>query len=140
MIEDDEHEDALTTDPDPGPPSVADRGVATPRRVVSRQQPPTDVVLDLRQSLTWILPFTMLVCAIIFVPARILADEGLPRYRALQAEQVDLDAQNERMRREVRDLQREVQALRTDPSAIERIARDELGMVRPGEVIFQFNE
>ena len=74
------------------------------------------------------------------VPLRILAEEGLPRYRALQAEQVDLDAQNERMRREVRDLQREVEALRSDPGAIERIARDELGMVRPGEVIFQFNE
>ena len=74
------------------------------------------------------------------VPLRILAEEGLPRYRALQAEQVDLDAQNERMRREVRDLQREVEALRTDPGAIERIARDELGMVRPGEVIFQFSE
>jgi cell division protein FtsB len=138
MLEDD---DALTTDPDPDPePQPAAEPKVVQRRARVSPPAPTDVVLDLRQSLTWILPFAMLVCAIIFVPARILADEGLPRYRALQAEQVDLDAQNERMRREVRDLQREVQALRTDPSAIERIARDELGMVRPGEVIFQFNE
>jgi len=99
-----------------------------------------DIVLDLQKSLTWLLPFAMLVCAIVAVPLRILAEEGLPRYRALQAEQVDLDAQNDRMRREVRDLQREVEALRSDPGAIERIARDELGMVRPGEVIFQFND
>ncbi|MCA9575620.1 MAG: septum formation initiator family protein [Polyangiales bacterium] len=131
-------DDALATDPDPAP----SRGRRGPRDTTEHAADgaPVDVVLDLRQSLTWLLPFIMLVSAIIAVPARILAEEGLPRYRALQAEQVDLDAQNERMRREVRDLQREVQALRTDPFAIERIARDELGMVRPGEVIFQFNE
>jgi cell division protein FtsB len=127
---------------------LAQDDVPAPREKRSEASPsantlpaaPHDVVLDLRRSLTWLLPFAMLVCAIVAVPLRILAEEGLPRYRALQSEQVDLDAQNERMRREVRDLQREVEALRSDPGAIERIARDELGMVRPGEVIFQFNE
>ena len=33
-----------------------------------------------------------------------------------------------------------VEALRTDEAAVERIARDELGMVRPGEILFQFPE
>ena len=32
----------------------------------------------------------------------------------------------------------EVKQLRDDPAAIERIARDELGMVRRSEVVFQF--
>lgn len=135
MSEDDSQLDA----PAPPVPTRAKRGADAapePEPVAASQ----DIVLDLQKSLTWLLPFAMLVCAIVAVPLRILAAEGLPRYRALQAEQVDLDAQNERMRREVRDLQREVQALRSDPGAIERIARDELGMVRPGEVIFQFNE
>lgn len=134
-------DDALDTEPDDAPAEATrTQGGAGSRRAAVDSRPPTDIVLDLRQSLTWLLPFGMLVCAIVAVPLRILAEEGLPRYRALQAEQVDLDAQNERMRREVRDLQREVEALRTDPGAIERIARDELGMVRPGEVIFQFSE
>lgn len=135
MSEDDSQLDA----PAPPVPTRAKRdadAAPEPEPVAASQ----DIVLDLQKSLTWLLPFAMLVCAIVAVPLRILAAEGLPRYRALQAEQVDLDAQNERMRREVRDLQREVQALRSDPGAIERIARDELGMVRPGEVIFQFNE
>ena len=135
MSEDDSLLDASA----PPVPTRAKRGADAapePEPVAASQ----DIVLDLQKSLTWLLPFAMLVCAIVAVPLRILAAEGLPRYRALQAEQVDLDAQNERMRREVRDLQREVQALRSDPGAIERIARDELGMVRPGEVIFQFNE
>ena len=42
-------------------------------------------------------------------------------------------AQNERLRREV-------QALRRDLGAIELAARDELGLVKPGEVVFQIEE
>lgn len=67
-----------------------------------------------------------------------LDEQGLPRYRALRTELNQVQKANQRMRREVRDLQRIVQKLRTDPLAIERIARDELGMVRDGEILFQF--
>lgn len=88
----------------------------------------------------WLLPFGLLVMAIVAVPLRILDPQGLPRYRALSAELVHIDGENERLEREVRSLTHEVEALRTDPSAVERIARDELGMVRDGELIFQFPE
>lgn len=76
--------------------------------------------------------------AIVAVPLQILDDQGLPRYRALTEELRELETGNERLEREVRGLQREVDDLRDDPEAIQRIARDELGMVRPGELIFQF--
>jgi cell division protein FtsB len=36
------------------------------------------------------------------------------------------------------ELRRDIEALQTDPGAIEDIARRELGMVRPGEVILRF--
>lgn len=55
-----------------------------------------------------------------------------------------LDAQLDRVRDEVRALEEEnarlgheIRALRTDPQAIEDHARDELGMVYPGELILQ---
>jgi len=32
-----------------------------------------------------------------------------------------------------------VRALRTDPKAVERVARDELGMIREDELVFQFD-
>ena len=92
------------------------------------------------RSLAWLLPFALLVLAIVAVPLRILDAQGLPRYRALSTELSEVKNHNARLRREVRDLEREVRALRTDPAAIERIARDELGMVRPGEMVFQFPE
>ncbi len=88
--------------------------------------------------LAWLLPFGLLVLAIVTVPLRILDHQGLPRYRALKDELRQIESRNERLRREVSDFSREVTALRGDPEAIERIARDELGMARDGELIFQF--
>ncbi len=88
----------------------------------------------------WLVPFALLVLAIVAVPLRILDDQGLPRYRVLDTELRELTAENERLDREVRALQREVDQLGNDPAAIERVARDELGMIRSDEIVFQFPE
>jgi cell division protein FtsB len=74
------------------------------------------------------------------VPLHIFDEAGLPRYRLLKRELREIEGDNERLRREVHRLQREVRAVRTDPQAIERIARDELGMIRDDEIVFQFPE
>ena len=92
------------------------------------------------RTAAWLLPFALLVMAIVAVPVRILDEQGLPRYRALRQELSEVKAGNERLRREVADLTREVAGLRGEPDTIERIARDELGMVREGEIVFQFPE
>lgn len=91
-------------------------------------------------ALAWLLPFGVLVLAIVAVPLHLLDDHGLPRYRVLAQELSQIHAENERVEREVTDLSREVEALRKDPLAIERIARDDMGMVREGELVFQFPE
>ncbi|MEM1418560.1 MAG: septum formation initiator family protein [Myxococcota bacterium] len=89
-------------------------------------------------SLGWLLPFGLLVLAIVAVPLRILDEEGLPRHRLLAAELEEVELRNEALAREVRALEREVEGLQSDPATIERIARDELGMVEDGELVFQF--
>ncbi len=86
------------------------------------------------------MPLAVLLLAIVSVPVRILDDEGLPRYRALVAAREEARTQNARLTRDLRELDAEVRALRDDPEALERIARDEFGMVRDGEVVFQFDE
>jgi cell division protein FtsB len=88
--------------------------------------------------LVWLMPLGLLLFAILFVPARILDAEGLPRYRALRAELQQTRQNNARMRRQVHELTQQVARLRNDPQAIERIARDELGMLRSDEIVFQF--
>jgi len=84
------------------------------------------------------LPIAMLALALVAVPVLVLEPEGLPRLRALQRELDQVNTENDELRRDVGRLRIEVKQLRDDPAAIERIARDELGMVRKSEVVFQF--
>jgi cell division protein FtsB len=80
----------------------------------------------------------MLSLALVAVPVLVLEPAGLPRLRALQKELDGVNTENDELRREVGRLRVEVRELRDDPAAIERIARDQLGMVRKSEVVFQF--
>jgi cell division protein FtsB len=84
------------------------------------------------------LPIAMLTLALVAVPILVLEPAGLPRLRALQKELDSVNAENDELRRDVTRLRGEVRDLRDDPAAIERIARDQLGMVRKSEVVFQF--
>jgi cell division protein FtsB len=84
------------------------------------------------------LPIAILALALIAVPLLVLEPEGLPRLRGLEHELDEVTQQNEELRRDIERLHIEVARLRDDPAAVERIARGELGMVRPNEVVFQF--
>jgi cell division protein FtsB len=85
------------------------------------------------------LPIGMLTLALVAVPVLVLEPAGLPRLRALQKELDAVNAENDELRRDVVRLRVEVRDLRDDPGAVERIARDQLGMVRKSELVFQFN-
>jgi cell division protein FtsB len=85
-----------------------------------------------------ILPLTILALAAIGAPIMMLAPEGLPRLRSLSRELADVEAENANLRRQIVHLKGEVSHLREDPAAVERIARDELGLIRTSEVVFQF--
>jgi cell division protein FtsB len=84
------------------------------------------------------LPIAVLGLALVSVPVLILGPEGLPRLRGLERETTQVSAENLELRREVNKLRVEVRELRDDPAAVERIARDQLGLVRKSEVVFQF--
>ncbi len=118
---------------------VAPEGVKECAGKLTRK-PPSHKSPDMESesSVAWLLPFGLLVMAIIAVPLLILSEEGLPRYKTLSAEVTALKRDNGRLREEVLTLEREANALRTDPATLESIARDELGMVREGEIVIQF--
>lgn len=80
---------------------------------------------------------TALATALAYFPYRLL--DGTSERKA-----VELRLQNERtisqtlrLRAENQRLRRQIEALEGDESAIEDIAREELGMVRPSEVIIR---
>ncbi len=84
------------------------------------------------------LPIAMLSLALVAVPLLVLQPQGLPRLRGLQKELDAVNLENDELKRDVNRLRVEVTELRDNPAAVERIARDELGMVRKSEVVFQF--
>ena len=60
--------------------------------------------------------------------------------RSLEKELAGVQAENAELRRDVGKLRTEVKDLREDPQAVERIAREQLGLVRKSEVVFQFDK
>src|SRR5262249_46653604 len=60
---------------------------------------------------------------------------GLLAMRRTQAEIIKVRKDLDRLNSENEQLQQDVRELRTDPHRIEKIARDELLLAKPGEVI-----
>jgi cell division protein FtsB len=85
------------------------------------------------------LPALILVVAVVGAPMMILSAEGLPRLRALEKELAQVHRENGEQRRQIEFLRKSVQNLKDNPDSVERIARDELGLVRKNEVVFQFS-
>lgn len=85
-----------------------------------------------------LLPIGLLATAIIGAPVMILSRDGLPRLRTVERELASVEHENVQLRRDIVVLRARVQQLRDDPAAVEQLARDELGLVRHSEVVFQF--
>jgi cell division protein FtsB len=66
--------------------------------------------------------------------------EGLRKNRRLEAQARRVAEENRGLARENASLRREIRALQGDPAALERAAREELGFVRPGEMVLQLGE
>lgn len=85
-----------------------------------------------------VLPGAILVVAAVGAPVMIFSSDGLPRLRSLERELRQVDRENAEQRRQIEFLRKTVHGLKDNPHAVERIARDELGLVRRNEVVFQF--
>jgi cell division protein FtsB len=92
-----------------------------------------------RLLLERLLPITILIVAVVAVPTLIFSPSGLRRLDALRNEQGEVDDQVSRLSKEIRRLRAEVSQVRDHLPAIERVARDELGLLRKTEVVFQFD-
>lgn len=90
-----------------------------------------------RERLALSVPATVLVLAVVGVPVMVFGANGLPRHRRLAAQLQAQREENRRLTREVLQLQAELSAFESDPRARERAVRDELGWVRPDEVIVE---
>ncbi len=60
--------------------------------------------------------------------------------KRLETLELAQSAQLARVRAEIDSLGRVAERLRTDPAAIERVARERFGMIRDGEILYRFRE
>lgn len=66
------------------------------------------------------------------------SEKGILRVQELEETYKSKLAEEAEKFRETEDLKEKIQALRNDPKAVEGVAREELGMVKPGEDVFLF--
>ncbi len=86
--------------------------------------------------------FRHLRLAILFLIALVIAsvmgNRSLLRVYQLHRDHTNLTHEIEQLSVANAALAEEVRALRTDATRVEAIARDELGLVKPGELVFEF--
>jgi cell division protein FtsB len=81
---------------------------------------------------------TILALALLLLAIHdVFGEHGLLAMRRTQSQMKELRGEIDRLNQENSALSKQVQALRTDPKAVERIAREEMGLARPGEMIFK---
>lgn len=86
------------------------------------------------------LPLTILAVAVVAVPVLVFSPTGLTRLSGLRQERAKADEEISRLGQQITELRAQVKRIKDDPAAVERVARDELGLVRQTEVVFQFKE
>lgn len=67
----------------------------------------------------------------------VFGEHGYLAMRRSQKQIEGLRGEIERLNRENQQLAEHVNALKTDPDTIEKIAREEMGLAKPGEMIFK---
>lgn len=82
----------------------------------------------------------ILVIALVAVTSSLLGSGGFERRSALEASVAAQRARNRALSNEVNLLKREVYGLQQVPRELEKAARNNLGMARPDEFIFIFDE
>ena len=74
------------------------------------------------------------------MPYLLVSPTGLPRLAELEGERDRIAEERSQLADHIRQLRVEVDRVKNDPRAVERAARNRLGLVRQTEVIFQFDD
>ena len=75
---------------------------------------------------------------LLFVGLAMYGWQGVVRLRHMREQLLALERDNAALRQQAERLTQAIDRLRNDPAYLERIAREEQGMVRPGETILKF--
>ena len=82
------------------------------------------------------LDYLLLFVTVVLVVDGLVGDKGLMDTMRARRESAELAARVQQLRDENRALLERARKLDKDPGTIEMLAREELGLIRPGEVLF----
>lgn len=91
---------------------------------------------DSSQSRRRLLQYALTFIAGLLIINALAGDRGLIEIRRVEREYRQVEGQLANLRQENSRLRHEARRLREDPKAIEEAAREELGLMRPDEVLF----
>jgi len=69
----------------------------------------------------------------------VVGERGVLHLWRLRGEQSRLDEQNFRLQKENEALRQRIYRIRNDNAYLEKLAREELNLVRPGEIVYRFS-
>jgi cell division protein FtsB len=98
-----------------------------------RTQAPVAAPSPLRRRL---LNYVLALVTVVLVVDALVGDKGLLETVRARRQYADVAASLTALRRQNGVLREEIRRLKEDPAMIESIAREELGLVRPGELLF----
>jgi cell division protein FtsB len=84
-----------------------------------------------------ILLAVLFACVVAYLPRRLYEVAAMDDRARIERERDGLVQANAQLREEIRLLRAEVEALTADAKEVERIAREDLNLVRPGQVVFE---
>ncbi|MCE5312171.1 MAG: septum formation initiator family protein [Nitrospiraceae bacterium] len=85
--------------------------------------------------------FTIITIALVYLSINLLfGDMGLIKYMELNKNKAKLETEIKSIKTENDAMKQQVSSLKTDPFYIEKYAREEYGLAKPDEYIFQFQK
>ena len=85
-----------------------------------------------RSTFVWIIILVVMI-GVIYLP-------GLSKYLKLKHKELDLEREIKQLDAQIAELKQEEHLLKTDLTQLEQVVREELGLVRPGEIVYKVVE
>jgi cell division protein FtsB len=83
-----------------------------------------------------LLNYVLALVTVVLVVDALVGDKGLMETMRARRQYADLMASLTALRQQNAQLRDDIRRLKEDPGTIESIAREELGLIRPGELLF----
>jgi cell division protein FtsB len=112
--------------------------VSTPPVTIETVQPSASINDSRRATKTTIKLVVLLsaVLTIVFCVSYFFSEQGISELQRSRRRVADLRSDITRLEQENRRLKAEIESLKKSTFAVERIAREDLGMSRPGETVY----